>query len=146
MSEVAQRTIQEAHDIATREGLKAVLPESDELLIDLDGEATLNLGVLKALRSTLSSPQDYFDHILYTTSKSGSNKHAYIKLYAPVSNEARIALQACLGSDSVREVLSILRCNLESEAPTVLFETSREYLNVLRWRENLKYSIQVSKA
>lgn len=53
-------------------------------------------------------------------SKSG-NTHMLITLAAPLELPARLALQAALGSDGVREVLSLKRMANGCEEPSLLF-------------------------
>lgn len=55
--------------------------------------------------------------------RSKSNKwHITIKTLVPLSVETRIAIQACLGSDYVREMLCILRVIYNVPDPVILFE------------------------
>lgn len=134
MSEVVQRTTQDVEALAQAQGLVPFLPEADELMLDLDeadgapaararvGEVLENNGI-----GVLAS--------LTTTSKSGKY-HLYLRLDRPVTPHERIALQACLGSDPVREVLSLLRLMQGGEpaAVTALFETEEEARKVAAWR------------
>lgn len=53
-------------------------------------------------------------------SKSG-NTHKLIRLTSPLPVETRIALQAALGSDGVREVLSLKRRQNGCDEPCLLF-------------------------
>jgi hypothetical protein len=65
-----------------------------------------------------------FEHdegYLVRTSKSGYGKHVTIALTESLSTERRIALQAMLGSDSRREMLSLARLDEGQERPILLF-------------------------
>ncbi len=128
MSEVIQRNQQEVKDIAKAMGLVAVLPRRNELLLDLDIKSRN-----KKIEAVLHDNGVYFVSTLATVSKSGK-RHLYIRLSRNISNVTRIALQACLGSDPVREVLSIIRKLEGSDAPTALFETKKELKKVKAWR------------
>lgn len=135
MSEVAQCTMDEAIEIAAKEGLWCEFPQPDELFIDIDNAAGyINADVVAAINKTESYPLKLNSNILYTTSKSG-NRHAYIKCSNPVGDMQRVALQAALGSDPVKEALSVLRLNLESTAANVLFETPKGHRELVIWRE-----------
>lgn len=110
-----------------RSGLVAVLPKADELFLDVDNRADLEvmkeiLGVL-GLRFQVVEKQR-------TTSKS-KNGHVHVVLKAPreLHPLERIALQACLGSDRKREALSLLRHMDGKYAPTVFFEVAKSERN-----------------
>ena len=59
-----------------------------------------------------------------TKSKSG-NRHVIIKLAKPYAQWERIAMQACLGSDRVREVLNLIACMMGHKDPILLIESIR---------------------
>jgi hypothetical protein len=120
-------------------GLDVVLPEPNELFIDLDDPA--DELQLQTMLDVLNGKASFDDAVMHgksdsdplletvetkrTTSKSG-NTHVYLKVSAktPLSDIERIALQACLGSDRKRELLSALRILLSLDRPaTVFFET-----------------------
>ncbi len=54
-------------------------------------------------------------------SKSGDGQHVWIKLMRPLTAPERIALQACLGSDASRELLSLAGVWAGKQRPIVLF-------------------------
>jgi hypothetical protein len=59
-----------------------------------------------------------------TPSRSGLPKrHLIVRLNRPVSNAERIALQAALGSDPVREILGIVRVQHNDPHPTLFLES-----------------------
>jgi hypothetical protein len=61
------------------------------------------------------------DRIYSTVSRSG-HKHVYIELPKPVELPYRIAMQAALGSDPVREFLNLMRAVDGISSPVILFE------------------------
>lgn len=104
---------------ARRLGLDVVYPEKDQLLLDIDSDADATwmeqmLDVLRENGAEVSVEKT-------TTSKSG-NLHVYIRMGRDLTPIERVALQACLGSDRKRELLSVLRIWYTDRAPTVLFE------------------------
>lgn len=142
MSEVTQRNKEEAKEIAAKLGLVAVLPRKNELFLDLDMKPSKTAA---RVEEVLHDNGVYFVSKLITKSKSGK-RHLYIKLSRNVAASTRIALQACLGSDPVREVLSILRKLEGSEAPTALFETKKELKRVKAWRVENMMAASTAKA
>jgi hypothetical protein len=111
-------------------GFEVVLPQDNQLQIDIDDEAAylVYLGNLKRYKL-------HFDNnpvILEETkpSKSGKEGHRHITLTLadPVSNEMRIMLQALLGSDPVRELLSYIRLVNDDEHPTLFIEKPAQKL------------------
>jgi hypothetical protein len=61
-------------------------------------------------------------------------KHVYIRLKQDLSDTQRLILQACLGSDFRKEVISLVRIREGGEAFISLFETPEEALRVEEWR------------
>lgn len=139
MSEVTQRSVSDVEDIAANLGLVCFIPTSYELILDLDGttkpgngsSAELNNRVLEVL---IENGIDVLS-TLETTSKSG-NKHVYIRTKKSISRCWRLTIQAALGSDPIKEVLSALRdMQGVGEASTTLFETPSEAERVRAWRK-----------
>lgn len=69
-----------------------------------------------------------------TTISRGGNRHVYIRLARPYPELVRIALQACLGSDPTREMLSALQSEVGMPAAVALYETATEAPKVEAWR------------
>lgn len=112
-SEVAYR---EAADY----NLEVVLPEPYDLLIDIDNDADM-----KRFDRGMDVMIKHFNAqvIKSTPSRSGLPKrHLIVRLDRPVSNAERIALQAALGSDPVREILGIVRVQYNDPHPTLFLE------------------------
>ena len=112
-------------DKANDKGLVAVLPNSNELFLDIDTDADYNL----FLFHLAILGERFYENIEFEslTSSSGlPHRHIIVKLPFDVTTEQRIALQAALGSDRKRELLSI--CESIDEdcenhlTPVTLFE------------------------
>lgn len=111
-------------ETAAKYNLDVVLPADDELFIDID--APLDAEWLKLMVKVLHDNGWPVDTIKTTTSRNG-NTHVYLHTLRPVTPVERIALQACLGSDRKRELLSLLRIIRELDRPaTVFFEVRPE--------------------
>lgn len=111
-------------------GLVPFFPRGDELFIDLDHGATINTRVHDLIKEQFGITGQ-----LVTISKSGDGFHMYLRLNGLLSNDKRVALQAALGSDPVREALSIVRLHNDSSAHSALFETEFEAQRVEDWRK-----------
>lgn len=140
MSEVAQRNEEEATQIAANENLIAFFPQDNELFLDLDAGMDVNNIIYIKL-------SDHFPPVIseLVTISKGGNKHMYLRMdfsgdeltlfgFIPINKEAKIALQALLGSDPVKELLSLARVRIGSTAPIALFETDTEAKRVEEWR------------
>lgn len=55
----------------------------------------------------------------------GGNTHVVLTLYRKLSPQARIALQAVLGSDPIRELLNLVRVENGCRDPIALFRPRR---------------------
>lgn len=143
MSEVGQRNKEDVEIEAEKLGLIAIFPEARELLLDLDNGADINItvrGVIEREGSWKVLSE------LITHSKSGKGRHAYMLLDRYISDHNRILIQACLGSDPVREALSLIRLEAGATAITALFETKLQAARVEDWRQktqNLRYHKRV---
>lgn len=120
-------TIDQIREKAMKKGLLALTPRANELLLDLD--QSMNDVTLRILRDEKLIEDEL------TTTSAGGNRHLYLRLVRQLSHAERIALQASLGSDAQREMLSMVRFLTEGCVPTVLFETPQEALKVLQWRK-----------
>lgn len=105
-------------------GLIAVAPSGDELQLDID--APSDMDIVASMLDVLERNDISVEIKKQTRSKSG-NAHLYVRIDWPSGLDpvTRIALQACLGSDRKRELLSLLRHVFKTQTPpTVLFEVS----------------------
>lgn len=130
MSDIGHRTKEEAQEAAKAVGLVCFLPRENELLLDLD-DNPVNTQVLKSLENNGFEIKG----TLETTSKN-NRTHFYIRLGQRVSNLERLCLQACLGSDPIKEFLGYMRVRVKSEAPVCLFETPKMAKKVNEWRKS----------
>lgn len=105
-------------------GMVVVTPRANQLFLDIDHVEDLDL--MELMLAVLESNGVYVSEEKRTRSKSG-NWHVYLRVDSFDSLDAmqRIALQACLGSDRTRELLSVLRVlafDGTTREPTVFFE------------------------
>ena len=106
---------------AARLNMDLVLPEPHELFVDLDDE--------KAIDDFEKNRWPWFRNVYpessvkFTTSKSG-NIHAYVSCHnlAPLKPTERIAMQAALGSDPLREMIALQHLRDGYEYYSVFFE------------------------
>lgn len=104
---------------AMEQGLDVVVPQPDELFIDLDNDADI-----AHFKLTLPILQRFCEAVEYRrTISKGGNLHAYVRVKWPVALHpaTRIALQACLGSDRKRDLLSLIELTQGTPWPTVVF-------------------------
>lgn len=127
MSVMKCMTRQECLDDAEAQGLVCFFGEPDELLIDLDDGNRIN----KMVREVLGP---FIDGELVTVSKGGRGSHVYYKLNRSLSLPEASALQAALGSDPVREALTIL----QEQDFSLLHENKLQAERVIAWRESCK--------
>jgi hypothetical protein len=106
---------------AQDDDLDIVFPKDNELQIDLDSDHAFDIFL-----EMLPLVERYFaivdTKIMY--SRSGAPKrHITVTLDQPVKNNFhRIALQLALGSDRVREFLSVVQENYQDPHPTLFLE------------------------
>lgn len=111
-----------AFEQAERDGnLEVILPAANELQIDIDNEDNEQF-----FHQNLPKVSEYVG--VYTweegPSRSGEpeRKHITVKLNRDVTPLERILLQAVLGSDLRRELLSYCRWTIDDPHPTLFFE------------------------
>lgn len=101
--------------------LEVKYPTSDELFVDIDTNEDFIF-----LNSNIDKLKKHFKSVTFTWSISksgGDKKHIIVKMPWPMSEIERICLQACLGSDRVRELLSFISLNHDPLCkPTCFFE------------------------
>jgi len=105
-------------------GLRVVVPRENELQIDIDSEERLENH--RKLLSLLSSRHSWvpIDNIQMYPSRSGlpGKYHIVITLAHNLDPWERIAWQAALGSDSIRELFSCIRMHYGEVVPVCFFE------------------------
>jgi len=112
--------------IAADNGWRVDFPAADELFIDIDGDYSLtkfnqNLLVLDRMIGVLAHQE--------TPSKSGEvgKFHARVRLRRELKgNVERVMLQAMMGSDPTRELLSLERILVNDPQPTLFYEKENQ--------------------
>lgn len=107
------------------EGFEPSLPGPGELQIDIDSEDQHEVFArsFDILRRECCIHHRVTLHAVETPSRSGlPSRHIRIQLPFEVDTWQRIAWQAALGSDPVRELLSCWRAKRGDEHPTLLIE------------------------
>jgi hypothetical protein len=97
-------------------GEVVIFPESNQLLIDIDSE--LDHAMYIRLSSILSEWCTIEREEIKPSSSAG-HYHITLTLNKELDPVTRIALQACLGSDKKRELLSFIRFQRGDERPTI---------------------------
>lgn len=113
------RALREAAD----ENLEVVFPAKNQLQIDIDSDHAFNI-----YQETKEIVERYYGLILedIKPSRSGLPKrHITITLYGDLNEFERIALQACLGSDRIREILSVIQARHNDPHPTLFLEKKK---------------------
>jgi hypothetical protein len=108
--------------VAATLGLRVVVPGPRELFLDIDSPE--DLAFYREQLSRLNSRIHMLTETRITRS-SGGNYHVYLESVYALTPVGRIMLQAILGSDRVRELLSYLRIELKlNREPTLFFEVN----------------------
>jgi hypothetical protein len=110
-------------DAAERDQV-VVIPNARQLFVDIDTEE--DYAFFKAQIKLFRSLDIYLEAEYEGYSGSGApHRHIYLKADHDLSPIERVALQACLGSDRKRELLSLGRIYLCTDwPPTLFFESS----------------------
>lgn len=119
-----------AFEQAGREGKVVKLPEPNELFIDIDSEADY----LFFLEQLARIQQFDFAFISSDTPSSSGlpKRHIVVDLPFDLTTVQRIAWQAALGSDRVREILGLVRANIGDPYPTLFLEKKPEATESLK--------------
>ena len=121
MSEFIAPNSKRAIEQAKSENLDVVFPADNQLQLDIDSEAAFDL-----YNDHYDIVNTYWgiDDETITLSRSGNpdKRHITLTLSRKVSNKDRIALQAFLGSDLKREVLSFVQAENGDPHPTLFLE------------------------
>lgn len=112
----SDRAVQEAND----NNLAVVYPTSNEIQLDLDTETAYE--TYQTVLPIVSKHYGIVD-IRENASRSGLPKrHVTVTVDKTLTNFERIALQACLGSDRIREILSVIQERNGDPHPTLFLE------------------------
>lgn len=116
------------YEKARQRGVEVIVNDDNTILqLDLDSEPTpLHIQAW----DTWGEIQGFLD-----TKSPGGRRHRYVKLSRPWPLQTRIGLQAALGSDPVREIISLQAIlTIGDQKPeSVLFETPAEAARVRHW-------------
>lgn len=124
-STVVSKYTSEALAYAEQNGLDVILPNPNQLFVDIDSEDALAIFVNRVGEIRKWVDLDY----LVNSSPSGrkGHYHIYVTLTRNITSEnERILLQLLLGSDPSREVMSWARVVAGNSAPTLFFEKKEE--------------------
>ena len=111
---------QRAINVALSEGLTVRLPEANELLIDIDNEHSFMLFMkqIEIVKKYIGATGDTI-----TESRHGlPGRHIVVTLEHDITETERLLLQACLGSDRVRELLGYVQMKNGDAHPTLFLE------------------------
>lgn len=106
-------------------GLDVIIPGPNDIQLDLDNPSLDNSTLDRAI-SILNSNGVPVSIVKRLPSKSGIGEHVYLSWPKPLTELERLLLQACLGSDRVRELLGYFRHLRGIEPVSCLFEKPEE--------------------
>jgi hypothetical protein len=106
---------------AKGKGHICVFPGTQDIQLDIDDEPGYK--VYLAHKKVLEKNWGILQEVI-RPSKSGKpgKKHITLTLKMALSPLERITLQACMGSDRMRELLSLVQLNAKDQNPTLFFE------------------------
>lgn len=110
-------TIESAQEKARIRGLQVVFPSPRELQIDIDSAESMDVFMENIDRLK----HDGYE-VRPSPSRAIGHYHITVRLLYEVTPLERIALQAMLGSDLTREILSYARLQRGIVQPTIFFE------------------------
>lgn len=132
-------TLEAAEKAAAAKGLVVVIPKANELFVDIDSAEDFAVFEKHVERLQAASHQELgcavLDYRVTPSNSGGERRHAVVTLSRDVKSDVeRCLLQACLGSDRLRELLSWVR--IESGVrvhPTVFFERPAANVEEVSW-------------
>jgi|SRR6185312_8516346 len=113
--------LEKAESDAEKKGRVVVKPRARELFLDIDSAEAWEFFLERVAKLREHVPLTYV--VRPSPSGKPGRQHVVVTLERAVSPIERIALQAVLGSDLMRELLSYIRYARNDEAPTLFFET-----------------------
>lgn len=114
-----------AYREAKDDGCIVVLPEDNQLLIDIDSPEAQAV-----YDKNIENFHLHIANVVYEdrkVSRSG-NKHIYVTLDRNIDATERVLFQSFLGSDQTRELLSFIRILNEDEHPTLFIEKPQQLM------------------
>ncbi len=130
MSKLVGQSQDDCFKDATKNGLVCFIADPYELFLDLD--VPYGVPDHKVIQTLQYNGVLILGHGLVTVSKSG-NSHIYYRINRALDYKEAAALQAALGSDPVKEALTILTRDFSA-----LYETSLEAERVNVWRKQFE--------
>lgn len=116
-----QEAFDEACAFAVLDGFEVVGGDDRTLLLDLDSPHAW-VQYERVLRVV---EEHYLVESIESWASKSGNTHVRVKLFDPVPQSTRYALQAALGSDGVREALHFVQLANGVAEPCVLFKPPR---------------------
>lgn len=113
-SALDQESFDKAAMIAEATGLEVLTRQPNELLLDLDSKIQMD-----QLQLMINKLPSLLKEV--TIWRSKNNHHAKVTLWTDVNPTEALLLQACLGSDPVREALCFIRLKNGVKEPSRLF-------------------------
>ena len=110
------RAIREAED----NDLDVVYPTAYQLQLDIDTERAMQ--IFYELKPVLDKYYGIVGCVIEDSRSGFPKRHVTLTLRGTVTNMERIALQACLGSDRVRELLGVIQERAGDPHPTLFLE------------------------
>ncbi len=125
LNESQERAIEQAE----AEGMTVVKSSPTLLLIDLDDDEAdaYFMERIQLVTDALNEHNVILTEVSRWPSKSGKGLHIKMKLSQPLGVITRLLLQACLGSDRLREFLSLLRKWDGCAEPSLLFKPPAKF-------------------
>lgn len=114
-------THEECLQSAKKKGLGVRYPAPNELFVDLDTQAAIDTFERAAAILARSEKGMRWERHP-SPSREPGHAHVVVTLQRKVGAKERILLQACLGSDPLRELLSLQRFEAGNPHPTLFFE------------------------
>jgi hypothetical protein len=115
---------------AKAKGFQVVTPEDDELQLDIDGPEALAVYHKNKLKFEMHIGKILNETIVPSRSGDPDKVHITLKAEAIRCHDVceRIAMQAFLGSDPTRELLSYIRWVNDDPNPTLFYEKAEQKL------------------
>jgi len=115
-----------AIDLALREGLTVEFPAANELFIDIDNEHSFQMFQRQMdILVKYIGVDDGGNGFVVTPSRHGlPGRHIVVTLVKDITETERLLLQACLGSDRVRELLGYVQMKNGDPHPNLFLEAT----------------------
>jgi hypothetical protein len=119
----SERAIEQAQN----ENLDVKFPKANELFIDLDNDISFALfkkqmDILKKYVGILQQHKYPWDYAVTASRHGLPGRHIVVVLKSDVTEVERVALQAAMGSDRVRELLGYVQAKNNDPHPTLFLE------------------------